>query len=511
MNAINSNSNIDNMPIAIAIDIGTKQIKLAYLNKNNDVIKLNLIKNTKPRLDHSLQQIKNTLKPNLSTDAIKIKQANLCLSLNTIREKIINLNVDQGQTIDEKLIELLQKQHHINFDTNIIKYTILEKRSKLAGSTHYIISLYVLPKNTFYKIKVFLKKMGIDELNLFSKFQAQLAFTNQNQLNKQHQIQCAIDIGHIVSHLIIIKNKQPIYSQTFKFGFKDFINELSLFSFTNNAAEQFLATDFDYLKKDNINSLISNTINIFVAQINRNLQNFNNSHPLTNIEQIYLSGGASLIKNIDTIFTNSLEIPSNIISANTPNALHHLNLLSQETINYPIFSCCIGLSLLSRKNIKPIDLSLSKHNIIKKNKRNQKKSLFSKNKNTLNKPKNIVAIASLVLFIVNAMTYVYMKIGPNKNQNPPQHSQITNPIKKDDTFLQISHFLQKNVQNKLEISLLSLQKNIITIEGSTSNLANLTSFINDINQQTQSTFSIIKTYNQKQSFYYNFNIQHKIN
>ncbi len=342
----------------ISIDIGATGYTIALLNSSCEVTEL--ISSIEPlkTQEEKTNAITRTLHDKIHSKTLHIEKTILTLSDRLIREKIISLTLLLTDSFINNLKSKLNTTYEVNFDTQIISYRILSERRNDKGNLDYIISVLIIPKNIFYKYKVWIEKSGGTKIELSTRSIALSTFYYQNGLGHHGKTTALLSISYDTTELLIVKDKTMLFQRSIPFGLELLEKELTFAPLSPNQVKVYLTNQLDLInpsgtREDELSLMIMNT---FVNELKRAIQSFITDFHGLHIEQMVLFGQGAVLGKMDKYLSQELELPVTIVQAASPNALHQLNLLVEQPIDFPQCAEVIGLAICLKKNIRMLNI-----------------------------------------------------------------------------------------------------------------------------------------------------------
>jgi type IV pilus assembly protein PilM len=295
----------------LGIDIGDSSLKIVELSKKGKKIALSNygLTDTIPNfrfsqsddmdyLAKAIVKLKNEL-------GIKTNKATVSLSSFSVFSSVVNINNYDKKKLNERIIEEARKVVPLPLEEMVLDWKIIPNKADdpsnnvkvfLTGSPKKLIKKYI---DVFKKTGIFLSNLETETFSLI-----------RSLLGDDPSSVMIIQMGANSTNFSIIKESIPFLNRSINISGKTITAQISeKMGITMEQAEQF---KFDLSVSDinqsaQIPKVIFDAIEPIIVEIKYMLDLFSNSNGGT-IEKIILSGGGSLLFNLDNYLENYVNI-----------------------------------------------------------------------------------------------------------------------------------------------------------------------------------------------------------
>ncbi|MDD3711464.1 MAG: type IV pilus assembly protein PilM [Patescibacteria group bacterium] len=295
----------------LGIDIGDSSLKIVELSKKGKKIVLSNygLTDTIPNfrfsqsddmdyLARSIVKLKNEL-------GIKTNKATASLSSFSVFSSVININNYDKKKVNERITEEARKVVPLPLEEMVLDWKIIPNKESdpnnnvkvfLTGSPKKLIKKYI---EVFKKTGIFLSNLETETFSLI-----------RSLLGDDPSSVMIIQLGANSTNFSIVKESIPFLNRSINISGKTITAQISeKMGITMEQAEQFKfdLSVSDITQKGQIPKVIFDAIEPIIVEIKYMLDLFSNSNGGT-IEKIILSGGGSLLFNLDNYLENYVNI-----------------------------------------------------------------------------------------------------------------------------------------------------------------------------------------------------------
>ncbi|WP_176461844.1 type IV pilus assembly protein PilM [Anaeromicrobium sediminis] len=312
----------------ISIDIGKYTTKIVIgKGKNKEIIIDHVFMIDTPPESYEDGYIKNL-------EAFKTIIYNI-LSKNKIKEKEVICTVQSREAITRELVlpyvksdELssmidleIEQYLPIRLEEYVVEYKILEEFTE-NNMNNIRVLVAALPKDMVEIYLELIKSLKLKPLaldmnaNAIAKvFEGELTINNENySLDKTVTL---IDLGYEYINITIIDKGVIRFNRLIHQGGKDVdINIANTYNLSLEDAQQ-RKIEYANLEELNglsstsmLNEIVQSSVDIWIEEIQKIFRYYNSRHRGNKIDEIYLYGGSSNIKNLSKYMTDNLNIPT---------------------------------------------------------------------------------------------------------------------------------------------------------------------------------------------------------
>lgn len=312
----------------LSIDIGTHSIKIVVAKHQSKIVNVEKAFNIPTPLgsysDGNIERaelIIESIKNSLDENKIKVKDVIFTVESSSVITREITLPVVKNEELESMVRFEIEQYLPIDFNEYIIQYKILEEFKDIDAKKLRIL-VAALPKEivkAFFDLnrELKLKPIALDiHTNAVSKiFDIETKIGDENySLNETVAV---IDIGHSSINLNIINNGILEFNRKIQSGGKHITDNIARsYNLSIEDAEVRkiengdLELSLDKLAKPTmINELVKENVDIWVEEIQRIFRYYTSRKMGNRINKIFLHGGSSKIKELDSYMKNYINLP----------------------------------------------------------------------------------------------------------------------------------------------------------------------------------------------------------
>lgn len=221
---------------------------------------------------------------------------------------------------------ILSKKSGKNLKNSVmleVEQTITEDLSKMFSSfavtkeisdTEYNVLFSAVPKEKLYS-KINIVK-NIKEVSLAGVTMEALALVNAFNVfgpdYKNTENIVLVNIGHQISNVVVVNNKELVFMRDVDFGGKDNTKDIAaLYDISEDIAEE-VKRNHDV--RDNINfnmrNILKKSTALLIETIFRTIEHCITRQSIIAVDRIVITGGGSLIEGVDSFIEETLGIPT---------------------------------------------------------------------------------------------------------------------------------------------------------------------------------------------------------
>lgn len=336
------------------VNLGNSALKFAYLknlDSNNPVIESIFSYSSSSRVSKDLNQkdieiLKKDLIKAYKSSGIKTKNCVLSLSETSIYSRLITLPQVKEEELDEAILWALKPIIPIPVEELNISFLEVEskKLNNVAYTSWYVVAVSKSIINIYQEIFL---DLGLNLLAIETESIA-LCRLEEFVFGGQRHDSIIFDIGSEASTIIISKNGIPVFSQSINTGANTFTKAIaSDFSVDMVRAENIKQTiGLDNTNDESLKILNSLTplLELFANELSKTMIYYKEKIGGSGISQINLTGGGSLLKNIDEYLSQKLKINVKKVDISQKFKLGR-KIIDRNTNNLNTFTVPIGLAL----------------------------------------------------------------------------------------------------------------------------------------------------------------------
>ena len=290
----------------IGLDVGSHSLKIVEIIKKNKEIRL---------LSYGLKIIPKEASP----EDYPILLQELCKesgisSGNRIKTSVSGKNVITRYAVfpymtKTNLIHSLKFEYekYIPFPLEecIVDIDILNKRPD--GKMDVLIvsakKVYIQKRINLIKEAGFLPQaINIDALALYKAFAESPFFTKKNSF-------IFLNVGHIVTNLLIVKEGEIIFSRDLNIGGENFNRSISDKMNVSRDKVEKIKQEID---ESSLIDTLSVDLNSLISELELSIAYSKKNHSLENIEGVYISGGSAKLKGLNKMLEKSFNMQINL-------------------------------------------------------------------------------------------------------------------------------------------------------------------------------------------------------
>lgn len=295
----------------LGIDIGDSSLKMVELTKRGKKIALSnygladTIPNFKFSQSEDVDYLAKAIVKLKNDLGIRTNKATVSLSSFSVFSSVININNYDKKKLNERIIEEARKVVPLPLEEMVLDWKIIPNKEDepsnnikifLTGSPKKLVKKYI---DVFKKTGIFLSNL---ETETFSLIRSLLGDDTSNIM--------VIQMGANSTNFSIVKECIPYLNRSINISGKTITKEISeKLGVTTEQAEQlkFDLSLSDSSVNNQIPKVIFDAIEPIIIEIKYMLDLFSNSNS-GKIEKIVLSGGGSLLYNLDSYLENYVNI-----------------------------------------------------------------------------------------------------------------------------------------------------------------------------------------------------------
>ncbi|MCF7873450.1 MAG: pilus assembly protein PilM [Candidatus Omnitrophica bacterium] len=229
----------------------------------------------------------------------------------------------EKRKLKEALYYQLNKLIPYSPDEVYFDYIILKQ---LNSSQNQILLAVAKKKHIDLILKSFAKKgFSISEITLDSISLINLYLDKYPESSKINS--CILDIGHSFSTMNILEEGLPFFSREVKFSTKDLVEIITRIK--NISEKEAIDVLSKINKKNDLFTILEENISDWCKEIKHSFDFFELNKGKS-LDKLYITGGLAAIPNIADIFSENLEIDSEILIPDESNSLNFSENFSQE-------------------------------------------------------------------------------------------------------------------------------------------------------------------------------------
>lgn len=295
----------------LGIDIGDSSLKMVELTKKGKKIILSNygftdnIPNFKFTQSDNIEYLANSIMKMKSELGIKTNKATVSLSSFSVFSSVININNYDKKKINERITEEAKKVVPLPLNEMVLDWKIIPNKEGepnnnikifLTGSPKKLVKKYI---DVFRRTNIILSNLETETFSLI-----------RSLLGNDSSSVMVIQMGANSTNFSIVKDSIPFLNRSINISGKTITTQISeKMGIDIEQAEQFKfdLSISDFSKEDKIPKVIFEAIEPIIIEIKYMLDLFSNSGG-SNIEKIVLSGGGSLLFNLDRYLENYVNI-----------------------------------------------------------------------------------------------------------------------------------------------------------------------------------------------------------
>jgi len=370
----------------IGLDIGTRSVKLAELNRQQGKIvlsnlKLEEIDSSTDNQKTQLNALKNVLQNINTKDAI----INVVINCSASCTKISVIPFMPKSEILQALKWEMRNSISFPIETAVMDYQILEEISE-GGVKKLKVAVACCPQETVDKYLDLLSQAGIGP-SLFTQHSFALKNVINNLYSKDNKTVAVLDVGYNFSELLIFHDGEFVFSRKLPVAGQDFTSEMTQSLTSDLGKTELTLEEAESIKKkygligsgnsemldDKISStqvisLLRPNLEKLVTEIERSFSFYREKEQGSAVESLVLLGGGSNLKNLTDNLNESLGIPVQPGNPVAAFALGEPSLRDDELETANRFASALGVALASPGdvNLLPIEIKQQTRLLIKR-------------------------------------------------------------------------------------------------------------------------------------------------
>ncbi|MCR4662591.1 MAG: pilus assembly protein PilM [Endomicrobiaceae bacterium] len=297
----------------IGIDLGSKFLKvckilsLAQKNKDCSIVSAMVDIST---LNHSAKTA--SIAALLKKMDIEKESIYLAVSGKDVinREMVLSRKRVNSKNIKNEIKIEIESTISGNLDTMYSSYTLFKNISERECN----ILFSAVPKekvNAKFSLFGSLEDMSVAGVNLES-FALANSFNTFGPDYKNSESILLINIGHTITNLIVLSNKELVFLKDVEFGGKDITKEIASFYVIHEKLAEEIKRREDLRQNVNFNmkAVLKKTLPSLIETIFRTIEHCVTRQFILSVDRIVLTGGGALTEGIDSFFEEILGIPT---------------------------------------------------------------------------------------------------------------------------------------------------------------------------------------------------------
>ncbi len=447
----------------LSIDIGSKSIKIIEGKKERNGLRIDkaITEITPYKSAHegnidNYDDIKNILDKIIKSNNIKTKNLVFNISTTSLITRSLELPILKGkeETVQMIKYELEQYMPVVLSDYKIVYRIINTYEKDNVKKADYLV--YAIPNSLISDyiklskdLKLRLNAINLSFNSIENIFSPNRIVSNINiEKNKAYYI---VELGHKMMVFNVMKNGKNIFSRIVNQGGDDIdLGIVNLFEIDkeNAIASKHKLSNLDdsdvYTEEEKfINNIVRTNVNSWITEIRKLIQFFNSKNKDEEFGCMFLYGGSSNIKNIESYFEASFNLETNVVKN-----VKSINL-NEKHVNSGFFKVNEYLNAVAGLYQKKEDINLLS-------------DLIKVKRSRLKKITSTTLISGLIVFLV-----AFYFIGVNNKTN-----SLENEIEQANSILKNEVYKEK--LNELEV----LKTRISVLEEYRSNISIINKGIN---------------------------------
>jgi type IV pilus assembly protein PilM len=338
----------------VGIDITSSAVKLVELRKSSlgyHIENIAMVPIQFDKVDHQSTEtyiIGQAIQKALTQSHSTAKQAIVAVGGASVITKSISIPaVLSEDEIMEQII--IDTPKHLQLSSNDINIDfIIQGVNEINTNLLDVLLVAARKESVEHKIAVLRHaqlKSKIIDVETFTIGNALSLLTSQLPYDIHDKTIAVVDIGANVTTLHVIHRSQSIYTRELAFGGKQLTSHIAqAYQLTLSEAE--LAKKQGDLPENYLSDLLEPFKQSIVEQIQRSIQLFSTSQRTHRIDSIILSGGCAAISGIDTLVSNTLNLPTYV--ANPFIDMTYSSHITQQYLNENSSSMLVACGLALR-------------------------------------------------------------------------------------------------------------------------------------------------------------------
>lgn len=345
------------IPEFFGLDLGHNSIKLAQLKRNGDKAQLVDIGST-PTLggildnnsEAGLSALSNELSKAHKASGINSKNCVVSVPEVSVFSRLLTLPIVKDEEVSESIHWALKPLIPVPLENVNVSFLQIDEKKVEDKS---VANWYVVaaPKSLIDNLKIVMDKASLNLLAVETEALAiarMVAFSNSAIKDLM-----VLDFGAESSNIILVRNGVVVFSQSISTGSNALTKVIAAdFGIDNVQAEKYKTSfGLDFSNGDGkIARSLEPIMKILVSEISRTYTYFKERVGGSEIKNLFLTGGGSLLPKLDEYLTKEVGIPTAIV-----NPLQNISLSGNvkkevDQVNIHSYSVAIGLGLKSEND-----------------------------------------------------------------------------------------------------------------------------------------------------------------
>jgi len=390
----------------IGLDIGTSSLKLVWLTKNENNYELlgSAVKNFPRHYDTSAsQEEKSPLAENIKSAIFDIgctaKKVFVSLSGPHLYVKRISVVSMPKEELKEAIRWIIKDQISINSERVLIEYYILEEKKDDKGTNQLDILVAVAEKKLIFDSIAAITESGLMPLGInLSPFALESFFVNHKidagsksgvEVEPTASVIAVLDIGSSKAELVLYKNGVPQFSRMLPGSGGEFTRAMTGVLASDHGRLELSYEEAEHLKieigipsqesglaseKENISNMqilamLRPVLERLASEIKRSFDYCKFQLKMKEPQKIYLTGGGSLLRNIDIFLKKELNVDVDFLNSLSSQRIDGFKTIINKKDQKPAFfdiALATALDESRRINLFPAELKMEKMRKIEK-------------------------------------------------------------------------------------------------------------------------------------------------